>query len=95
MSIQKKIRQWLGVVEPPTPEEFNRQVLGHVTFLLSGEVTSEEQARCFEAVGLFADKVAQRFWDDAAYKAKIEATNWVGSEEFLDRLVVRLRNKQL
>lgn len=95
MKVRKTLRRWLGIAEPPTPEEFNNVVLGHVTFLLSGEVTSEEQARYFDTLGLDTDKVAQRFWDDISYRVKNEAYNWVRSEEFLDRLVVRLRNKQL
>ena len=95
MNIRKTLRSWLGVSDPPTPEEFNRLVLGHVTFLLSGEVVSEEQARYFEALGLDSDRVAQQFWNDVSYRAKLEVNQWVGSEEFLDRLAARLRNKQI
>jgi hypothetical protein len=95
MKIRKTLRRWLGIAEPPTPGEFNNVVLGHVTFLLSGEVTSEEQARYFDTLGLDTDKVAEKFWEDVSFRAKIEAANWVKSEEFLDHLATRLRNKQL
>ena len=95
MSIRKTIRRWLGVSEPPTPEEFNKLVLGHVAFLLSGRVASEEQARYFETLGLSTDEVADAFWNDVSYRAKLEVNQWVGSEEFLDRLAARLRNKQI